>query len=240
LDGQNDPDSVFVFKITGALNTGAGSKIILKNGVKACNVFWVVEAAIVLGANSVFKGMLLSNGAAVAAGANCTIEGRMFTTAGDITSAADFIVMPDNCSYINLGVLGTFVMFTTFGAIDNTSTGTITGNVGSNSGLITGFEIITLNGTIYTPVTPATPTVTFTTVTQVENDNKVFATFGIYQNGVLIPSSTKSLISSKFASNISLQTIATVDGTQPIEVRWNSDSDKITMGNRTLTVLKIQ
>ena len=73
LDGQNNPDAVFLFKIGAAFNAGAGATITLSNGAKACNVFWVVEAAIVLGANTVFKGMLLSHGAAVGAGANCII-----------------------------------------------------------------------------------------------------------------------------------------------------------------------
>ncbi len=239
LDGQNNPDSVFVFRTAAALNTGAGSRIILKNGAKACNVFWVSEAAIVLAANSVFKGLLLSHGAAVGAGVNCAIEGRLFSTAGAITSAADFIGIPPISSYVNLGILSRFVMFTTSGDINNTSTATITGNIGSNFGFISGFETTTLDGTIYTPDTPVTPLVTFSTVTQVENNNKVFATFGIYQNGVLIPNSTRTLISTKSASNISLQTIATVDGTQPIEVRWKTGSGKIIMGNRTLTVMKI-
>jgi hypothetical protein len=239
LDGKNDPDSIFVFRTAAALNTGAGSRIILKNGAKASNVFWVTEAAVVLAANSVFKGMLLSHGAAVGAGVDCAIEGRMFTTAGAITSAANFVGMPVNSSYVNLGILSRFVMFTTSGDIINTSTATITGNIGSNFGEATGFETATLDGTIFTPETPITPIVTVSTVSQVENNNKVFATFSIYQNGVLIPNSTKSLISLKNSSDISLQAIATVDGTQPIEVRWNTGSDKIIMGNRVLTLIKI-
>ena len=239
LDGQNNPDSVFVFKMGAAFNAAAGATIVLKNGAKACNVFWVIEAAIVLGANSNIKGMLLSHGAAVGAGANCVIEGRMFSTAAALTTAADFISVPTDCTYIDLGVLSTFSMFTSIGAITNTAIATITGDVGSNIGAITGFESVTLNGKIYTSETPIIPTKTVTTITKVDNKNKVPATFGIYQNGLLIPSSSKSLISTANASNISLQAIATIAAGEPIEVRWKTGSDKIIMGNRTLTVIKI-
>lgn len=239
LDGENNPDSVFLFKIAAAFNVGAGAKVELTNGAKACNVFWVVEAAIVIGANSDIKGMLLSNGAAVGIGADCVIEGRMFSTAAALTSSADFITMPSDCSYIEMGVLSTFSMFTSIGAITNTAPSTITGNIGSNLGAITGFEASTLNGTIYTPNTPIIPFNSVSTITQVDNNNKVLANFGIYQNGVLIPSSLKSLNSSANASNVSIQAIATVAHGEPIEVRWKTGSDKVTIGNRSLTIIKI-
>ena len=240
LDGQNDPDSVFVFKIAAAFNAGAGAKVVLKNGAKACNVFWVIEAAIVLGADSKIIGMLLSHGAAVGAGANSVIEGRMFSTAAALTTAADFISVPTDCSYVDLGVLSTFVLFTSIGAITNTAIATINGDIGSNLGAITGFEGANLNGTIYTPDSPVIPSQTVTTITKLDNNNKVQATFGIYQNGVLIPSSTKILISTANASNISLQASITVTAGEPIEVRWKTGSDKISLGNRTLTAIKIQ
>ena len=240
LDGQNNPDSVFVFKIAAAFNAGAGAKVVLKNGVKACNVFWVIEAAIVLGADSKIIGMLLSHGAAVGAGANSVIEGRMFSTAAAISTAADFIAIPSNCSYVDLGVLSSFVMFTSIGAITNTAIATINGDIGSNLGAITGFEGASLNGKIYTPETPVIPLNTVTTLTKVDNKNKVLSTFGIYQNGILIQSSKKALISSENASNISLQAIANIAAGEPIEVRWKTDSDPIEIGNRVLAVVKIQ
>lgn len=239
LDGQNNPDSVFVFRIAAAFNIAAGSSILLVNGAKACNVFWVIEAAIVIGANSNIKGMFLSHGAAVGIGANCVIEGRLFSTAAAITTAADIIAMPTDCNAIDLGVLSTFVMFTSIGAITNTAIVTINGDIGANLGAISGFEIATLNGTIYTSLTPVTEINPVVTIVSVNNNNKVRATFGIYQNGVLIPSSTKVLISSANAANISLQAIATIQNGEPIEVRWKTGSDKITMGNRSLTLIKI-
>jgi hypothetical protein len=240
LDGQNNPDSVFVFKIGAAFNAAAGATIILKNGAKACNVFWVTEAAIVLGANSNMKGMLLSHGAAIGAGANCVIEGRLFSTAAAITSAADFIAITTDCSYVNLGILSSFVVFTSIGAITNTAISTITGNIGSNIGAITGFESVTLNGKIYSHDTPVIPLKTVTTTSYLDNNNNVLATFGIYKNGILIPSASKTLTSTANASNVSLQALVSVVSGETIEVRWKSGSDKITMGNRTMTALKME
>jgi hypothetical protein len=57
---------------------------------------------------------------------------------------------------------------------------------------------------------------------------------------VLIPSSNKTLTSNENSSNISLQAIATILPNQAIDVRWNTNSEKIVMGNRTLTLIKLQ
>jgi hypothetical protein len=84
LDGQNDPDALFVFKMGGALATAAKSKVILVNGVRRCNVFWVAEGAISMGAFCHMKGTLLSHNGAVDMGANGNLEGRMLSTAGAI------------------------------------------------------------------------------------------------------------------------------------------------------------
>jgi hypothetical protein len=63
--------------------------------------------------------------------------------------------------------------------------------------------------------------------------------FGIYQNGVLIPSSYKTLTTNANYANVSLQAIATILPNK-IDIRWNTDSEEIVMGNRTLTLIKVQ
>ncbi|AMT81062.1 antifreeze protein [Arthrobacter alpinus] len=45
LDGQGDPNAVFIFQVDAALNTAAGSTITLVNGAQAPNVFWQVLGA---------------------------------------------------------------------------------------------------------------------------------------------------------------------------------------------------
>ena len=49
----------------------------------------------------------------------------------------------------NLGSVANFVLFTTFGAVTNTSISQLTGNVGSNSSSGTGFVNVKVNGVKY-------------------------------------------------------------------------------------------
>jgi len=84
LDGEDDPDAVFVFKFAGAFSVAAQSKVILINGARRCNIFWISEGATDLGTFTYMKGTILAHGGACSAGANSSIEGRMLSTAGAI------------------------------------------------------------------------------------------------------------------------------------------------------------
>jgi hypothetical protein len=88
LDAAGNPDSVFVFKVEAALNTAAGSSVILANGAKASNVFWQTAGAITLGANSHFVGTMLS-GAAITVGAGASVTGRALTHVAAITLSSN-------------------------------------------------------------------------------------------------------------------------------------------------------
>ena len=68
LDAAGNPNAEFIFKFGSAYSTAAVSAVILTNGASACNVYWVVEAAIALGAHTVMKEMLISNSSAVSLG----------------------------------------------------------------------------------------------------------------------------------------------------------------------------
>ena len=234
LDGQNNPNAVFIFKIGAAFNTGAGTTVLLTNGASACNVFWVVEAAIGLGAITKIKGTMISHGAAVGAGAGCIIDGRMLTTAGAITSDNVTLNIPLNCSYINLGVLSTFAMFTTAGGIANTAISSVNGNVGTDFGLITGLTPTMVTGTIFPPGGTAVITVVIPQVTS------GFATFSIYQNGVLIANSNRIRKSTLVADDVTLQAIATVEAGQTIDIRWKTDQGGLTVGNRIITLINVR
>lgn len=62
LDRGVNPDAVFIIKYLGAMTIGATSRIILINGTRAINVYWIAEGAISVGAGSILKGTLFSNG----------------------------------------------------------------------------------------------------------------------------------------------------------------------------------
>jgi hypothetical protein len=65
LDAQNDPNAVFIFQAGSSLTIADGSipthtRIILKNGAKASNVWWSVGSSAIIGVQSEFNGNVLS------------------------------------------------------------------------------------------------------------------------------------------------------------------------------------
>src|SRR6185436_7258671 len=78
LDGENDPNAVFIIRTAAGLNTTATVHVNLTRGAQACNVYWVVGAATTLGANTTFRGNIISN-QAITLGAGSTVDGRAFS-----------------------------------------------------------------------------------------------------------------------------------------------------------------
>jgi hypothetical protein len=230
LDAENNPDAVFVFKTIAAFNTAASVQVILINGASASNIYWVAEGAIGLGASTIMKGTLLSHGAAVTVGAGSQLEGRMLTTAGDIACGLGTIIsLPSGTSFINFRTLSSFVMFTAAGALGNTGVSTYNGDIATGAGAMTGFETATITGTVYPPETE--------TIVVTEID--ATATFCLYQNGVLIPNSSRMSTTTINTGNVSLQAIATVAEGENIEVRWNIDAGTLSVKNRVLSIIKM-
>jgi hypothetical protein len=83
LDGNGNPDSVFIFKTATTLNTPAGSNVVLTNGAQACNVFWRVGSSSALGGDTIFRGNILAPTITVAAGA--IVEGRLLARDAAVT-----------------------------------------------------------------------------------------------------------------------------------------------------------
>jgi hypothetical protein len=165
------------------------------------------------------------------------LEGRLLTISGAITFGPAVTSMPSGTSPYPLGVLDKFGLYTAVGDVTNTGASTIIGNIGTNSGAFLGFGPATVNGAF---VTHTTYTSVTTTTMIAPNTTSILASFSIYQNGVLIPSSRKILTSETELGNASLQAVATIEANQIIDVRWNTDSEKIGMGNRTFTLIKVQ
>lgn len=177
LDGGGDPNAIFVIRVAGALTSVAASQVVLTNGANAANVFWVSQGATALGANTTFRGTALAVGGAASLGNASTMTGRLLSTLGAVNTDTNVVTQPGaTTTPVILGVLETFALFTNSGAVANTGTSVINGNIGTNVGLITGFGLPTVvNGSIYTPGSLAA--------------GPVSATFGIYVNGVLVPAS---------------------------------------------------
>lgn len=229
LDAQGNPNAIFIFKVGGAFTSSAGSEVVLVNAASACNVFWIAEGAIALAAATRMKGTLLGHNGAVGMAAGCQLIGRLFSTMGAVTTDGSSVLIPSNCSYINLGVLSTFALYTSVGAVTNAGISSITGDIGSNVGLISGFTTSTLVGTTYTNSSPL-----------VNIDANVLATFSVYQNGILVPNSSRIRRSKSDTTDISLQAIATVLAGQTIDIRWKTDVSALKVGSRILTIIKVQ
>ncbi|MDI5951282.1 ice-binding family protein [Flavobacterium yafengii] len=233
FDGQGNPDALFVIRIDGAFSAGVATKMVLLNGAKASNIFWVIEGAASIEASTILKGTVITHAGAITMGAGGNLEGRLFSIVGAISVNTVKTIIPSGISVIDLGVLSTFIYYSSAGAVTNGGSSVITGNIGTNVGAISGYGSPTVfKGSFLNAggsITTLSP-----------NNTNALGTFGIYQNGVLIPSSNKILTSNADSVNLSLQAIATILPNQAIDVRWNTDSEKIVMGNRTLILIKVQ
>ena len=84
LDGQADPNAVFIFKTGSTLTTATNSSVVFINAAQACNVFWQVGSSATLGVGTSFKGNILAlTSATLNTGAN--VEGRVFARNGAVT-----------------------------------------------------------------------------------------------------------------------------------------------------------
>lgn len=159
LDAQGNPNSVFVLQTPAALTTAASSQINIINGGQACNVFWQVGSTTNLGANSEFKGNLLTASNFVG-GANAKVSGRVLALAGSVSLNANSIVKPSCVTATTLYVVpeNKSVAFgsapITFTAKYQTIINNVTTTVGNPS-----------NGNVgwVAPVCTATPAYTATT-----------------------------------------------------------------------------
>ena len=233
FDAQGNPDALFVIRIGATFATGPSSNMVLLNGAKASNIFWVIEGAASMAASTILKGTVITNAGAIAMASGADLEGQLFAITGAVSFSTGTAIIPCRNSIIDLGVLSTFIFFSGTGAISNAGTSLITGNIGTNVGAISGFGSPTVfNGSFLN----AGGTITMSSL----NNMNTLGTFGIYQNGVLIPSSNKILTSNANSKNLSLQAIATILPNQAIDIRWKTDCGRIIMGNRTLTLIKIK
>lgn len=161
LDGQNNSNSVIIIRFNGAFSPAAGSSVTLTNGIRASNVFFIAEGAISIGATSVMKGTFIGHTGAVTMAAGGDLEGRLLSTVGAVTFGPGKAYLPSGlstlpiicveaCTNPILGSAANFALFTSAGAVSNTGSSGIIGNIGSNAGAITNFETdaTTLVGTI--------------------------------------------------------------------------------------------
>ena len=228
LDAGGDPNATFVIRTAGALTSVAASQVLLVNGANPANVFWRSVGATALGAATTFAGTVVAVGGAAGLAAGSTMTGRLLSTTGNITTDTDTVSVPLTPGVIPIGVLSTFALFTATGNITNTGTSVINGDIGTNTGAITGYGLPTVvNGNIY----PAGSS----------GLGPVSANFAVYANGVLVANSLRTVSSATtIPGNIAaLQAVATVLAGEAIDIRSTVELGILTVNNRILSLIGV-
>jgi hypothetical protein len=118
LDGEGNPNSVFIFQTDSTLTTASGSNVSLINGAQPCNVFWQVGSSATLGTNSDFVGNILAL-TSITVTTGVDVEGRALARNGAVTLDTNTFVHPA-CD-LSVGT-------TTTTAADGTTTTTVAGD----------------------------------------------------------------------------------------------------------------
>jgi hypothetical protein len=201
----------------------------LTNGAQAKNVFFVSQGATALGANTVFRGTALAVGGAATIGNSSVVGGRLLSTLGAVNTDTSVVTQPGaTTTPIVLGVLETFALFTSNGAVANTGTSIVNGNIGTNVGAISGYGLPTVvNGSIYPPGSLAA--------------GPVAASFGIYKNGVLVPASLVTVSGPTTIPSGHVTTTATIPLAigDIVTARSTVTAGTMTVTNRALTLLQV-
>jgi len=157
LDANGDSNAVFIFKIQGTFSSGANTKIILINGAQACNVFWKTEGAVSLASGTTMRGTIIANNAAIDISTSDTLEGRALSTSGAVGVNGLMAYTPTGCGRPlltgpvapDLASTACYALFSGNGEVTNTGVTYVTGDIGTNTGLTTGYDSLNVTGTIH-------------------------------------------------------------------------------------------
>ncbi len=157
LNAEGDVNAVFIIQIQAAFSSGANAKVILLNGAQSCNVFWKTEGAVNLASNTFFRGNIIAHNAAINIGVNDTLEGRALSIAGAVTTNQVLGYTPPGClsPYLRgpvapeMGSTACYTIFSGNGSVTNSGVTKVTGDVGTNVGLTTGYDALQVMGTIH-------------------------------------------------------------------------------------------
>lgn len=157
LNAEGNANSVFIIQINGAFSSSAAAKVVLTNNAQACNVFWKVEGLVSLASQTEMKGTIIANNAAIVLSSGVLLEGRALSTTGAVTIDGVTVYTPIGCGSLlltgpaapALGSVECYTVFSGNGEVTNTGVSHVTGDVGTNVGLTTGFDNLNVTGTIH-------------------------------------------------------------------------------------------
>ncbi|OGH88587.1 MAG: hypothetical protein A3J93_00600 [Candidatus Magasanikbacteria bacterium RIFOXYC2_FULL_42_28] len=90
LNGQGNPNAVFIFQIGSTLTTASNAIVSLINSSEECRVFWQVGSSATLGTNTNFKGNILAL-TSITLTTGASVGGRVLAQNGAVTLDANTI-----------------------------------------------------------------------------------------------------------------------------------------------------
>jgi Ice-binding-like/MBG domain (YGX type)/Domain of unknown function (DUF4214)/SdrD B-like domain len=85
LDGQGDPNAVFIIRMGTTLTTGTDAAVDLINGAHAGNIFWQVGTSATIGTGTVFQGSILASTSITLNTSASIAPGRALAISGAVT-----------------------------------------------------------------------------------------------------------------------------------------------------------
>jgi hypothetical protein len=158
LDAGGDPNAVFIFKMASTLTTAVNSQVILSNGTRAANVYWVVGSSATLGVNSKFSGTILA-AVSITLNSGAALDGRALARNGAVTLDTNTITRPSlgysisgwmNSSVFDTGILGAKFDMVFWDSYQPTGTSAVLKVRASNN-------LILVNGTAWTTLGSTSP-----------------------------------------------------------------------------------
>ena len=133
LDGDGDPNSIWVFQVGRDLITAPGSSVVLINEANPCNVFWQVSTSATLDTTTSFVGTIMAE-ATITMNTGATIQGRTLARSGAV-NLHNNVFTSANCDYDEDEAAAPTTPGTdTTGGDDDTSTDGTDGGTGGTGG----------------------------------------------------------------------------------------------------------
>lgn len=101
LDGQGDPNAVFIFQTDSTLITGSGSSVLFEDAATACGVFWKVGSSATIGTNSKFAGSILAM-TSISLQTGAKVRGQLLARNGSVTLDTNEIVSGPCSATLNI------------------------------------------------------------------------------------------------------------------------------------------